>query len=264
MKKLTLTEKFERLETQTNGLYNRQGTKVPVVILADTSGSMNDENQNGKRKIDNLNEGIVEYFKNMLDDSSIQDHIDIAIIEFGYNEVELSVDFAHLKDQRVPVFKAGGGTPMCEAITLGLDILEMQLEIYQSTGIPFHPPHLIIMTDGMPSQSGKYDANNVAIPLEKTDQEFIRTKEVFDTFKEDYNLVSITVGIGDKIHTPYFLEQFASKPTNVLKLDDHNIVEFFKLLSRSTSILSRSLPSVGNVMEFEKVDSKGIVKAFNS
>ena len=264
MKKLTLTERFERIESQTAGLYERQGTKVHVVILADTSGSMKETNKNGKRKIDSLNEGLVEYFKNMLEDSTVQDHIDIAIIEFGYNEVNLSVDFAHLKQQQVPVFKAGGGTPMCEAITLGLDILESQLEIYQSTGIPFHPPHLIIMTDGIPSQSGKYDANNVAINLQPTDEEFIRTKELFDKFQTECNLVSISVGIGDDIETPFFLESFASKPSNVLKLDDHNIVEFFKLLSRSTSILSRSFPSVENAMEFEKVDSKGIVRAFNS
>lgn len=264
MKKLTLTERFERIEAQTEGLYERQGTKVPVVILADTSGSMNEVSKNGKRKIDSLNEGLVEYFKNMLDDSTVQDHIDIAIIEFGYNEVDLSVDFAHLKKQQVPVFRAGKGTPMCAAITLGLDILESQLEIYQSSGIPFHPPHLIIMTDGVPSQSGKYDENNVAINLSSTDEEFIRTKAIFEKFKEECNLVSISVGIGEEVKTPFFLEAFASKPSNVLKLDDTNIVEFFKLLSRSTAILSRSFPSVENAMEFEKVDSKGIVQAFNS
>jgi uncharacterized protein YegL len=264
MKKLTLTERFERIELQTEGLSTRQGTKVPVVILADTSGSMNNVNKNGKRKIDSLNEGLVEYFKNMLEDGTVQDHIDIAIIEFGYNEVELAVDFEHLKKQKVPVFRAGGGTPMCAAVTLGLDILEAQLEIYQSSGIPFHPPHLITMTDGIPSQSGKYDENNVAINLTQTDEEFIRTKEIFDKFKKDYNLVAISVGIGDDIGTPEFLEAFASKPSNVLKLDDHNIVEFFKLVSRSTAILSRSFPSVENAMDFDKVDSKGIVRLFNS
>lgn len=264
MKKLSLTEKFERLEEQRKNIAPRGGTKVPVVILADTSGSMNALNSNGKPNIESLNEGIEIYFQQMLDDSTVQDHIDIAIISFGDNEVQLAVDFAHIKNQSIPVFKASGGTPMCEAITLGLEILETQLGVYQDSGIPFHPPHLIIMTDGMPSQSGVYDVTNTAVPLGKTDSEFLNTKEVFNAFLKEYNLISITVAIGEEIHDPFFLEQFASKPTNVLKLDVVNIVEFFKLLSRSTSILSRSLPSADSGMEFEKVDSKGIVQVFNT
>lgn len=264
MKKLSLTEKFERLETQKEGLNNRKGIKLPVVILADTSGSMNDVNTNGKTRIDSLNEGIEVYFQQMLEDSDVQDHIDIAIISFGINDAELVVDFAHIKEQRVPVFKAAGGSPMCDAIYLALEIIETQLGVYQDSGIPFHPPHLIMMTDGIPTLTGKWDENGVAIELKQSDEEYIETHKHFQRFMNQHALVSITVGIGERVYNPYFLEKFASTPSNVLKLDDHNIVEFFKLLSRSTSILSRSVPTADLSMDFDKVDSKGIVKVFNS
>ncbi|WP_282141004.1 MULTISPECIES: vWA domain-containing protein [Cytobacillus] len=259
MAKMSLAEKYERSIKQGKSIEKRRGTKVPVVILVDTSGSMEDNNN-----INKLNEGLDVYFKQMLADSTVQDHIDIAIISFGYNEVQLAVDFAHIKEQRLPVFSAGGGTPMCEAITLGMDILEDQLSVYQEKGVPFHPPHMIIMTDGMPSLSGVYDSQNRAIELKENDDEFIRTHAAFRNFMDKYGLVSITIGVGEGIRNPFFLQQFASKPGNVLKLDDTNIVEFFKLLSKSTSVLSRSVPSASNSMEFEKADSRGVVSEWKS
>ena len=258
MVKMSLTEKYERIVEQGEKIKKRRGTKLPVVILVDTSGSMQENNN-----IHKLNEGLDIYFKQMLDDATVQDHIDIAIISFGYNEVQLAVDFAHIHEQRLPIFSAGGGTPMCEAIALGLSILEIQLGVYQDEGVSFHPPHLIIMTDGMPSQSGVYDSSNRAIELKSNDDEFIRTHELFQAFMKNYNLVSITVGVGEKIPNPFFLQKFASKPSNVLKLDEANIVEFFELLSKSTSVLSRSVPSSSNSMEFEKVDSKGVISEWS-
>lgn len=259
MGKMSLTEKYERTKDQSEKIKKRRGTKLPVVILVDTSGSMQ-ENDN----IHKLNEGLDIYFKQMLEDPTVQDHIDIAIISFGYNEVQLAVDFAHIREQRLPIFSAGGGTPMCEAIALGLDILEIQLGVYQDEGVSFHPPHLIIMTDGMPSQSGVYDSQKRAIELKPADEEFIRTHKLFQDFMKKYKLVSITVGVGDGISNPFYLQQFASKPSNVLKLDEANIVEFFELLSKSTSVLSRSVPNSNNSMEFEKVDSRGVVSEWKS
>lgn len=255
----SLAEKYENRLLQEGRIEKSRGAKVPVVILVDTSGSMNENNN-----INKLNEGLDVYFKQMKADPTVQDHIDIAIISFGYNEVQLAVNFAHIKDQRLPIFTAGGGTPMCEAITLGLDILEDQIEVYNDKGVPFHPPHMIIMTDGMPSLSGVYDSQNRAIELKPTDDEFIRTHATFSRFMDNYNLVSITIGVGERIPNPFFLQKFASKPENVLKLDERNIVEFFKLLSKSTSVLSRSVPSSSNSLDFEKADSRGVVSEWKA
>jgi len=249
-----LIEKFERLQAMKTSLESRRGTKLPICILVDTSGSMNEHDNIGK-----LNEGLATYFEQMLADSTAVDHIEIAIISFGHNDVSLDVDFEDIRKQKLPVFTAGSATPMCGAIMMGLDLLEERMNMYQKVGITSHPPHMIIMTDGMPSITGVVE-NGYAVHLPKDHPEFLNTLSKFNYYKDNYNLVSITVAVGDGVQDPFFLQKFASKPTNVLKMDDTNIVEFFKLLSKSTSVLSRSVPNPNNSIEFEKTDD--IIKAF--
>lgn len=136
--------------------------------------------------------------------------------------------------------------------------------IYSSQGIVSHPPHLIIMTDGEPTLSNRVDEDGYGIPLQKTDKEFLDTLEKFNEFKAEQGLVSISIGVGDGIQNSFFLEQFASVPQNVLKMaDQDNIVEFFKLLSRSTSVLTRAIPNPESRLDLVNDDSKGVVSPWN-
>lgn len=246
--------KLEKINMKKKGLQNRLGAKLPLCILVDTSGSMKKNNN-----IDKLNEGLNIYRQQMLLDKVACDHIEIALISFGNGGTNLAVDFEDIKDQKFPVFTADEGTPMCEAINLGLDTLEEQMKIYAEEGISNHPPHLIIMTDGYPTASGQYDSEGYAIPLEKDSLELKRTLVKFEKFKAEYNLVSI--GVGVELDDRYYLDLFASSPENVLKMgDEENIVEFFKLLSKSSSVLSRAVPNPNNKIELKKQDDQGLFK----
>ncbi|MCP8970629.1 vWA domain-containing protein [Ectobacillus ponti] len=256
---MSLMQKLERIQKKKTNLRDRLGAKLPICILVDTSSSMNAHDN-----ITRLNEGLGIYRQQLLDDPKTCDHIEIAIVEFGNGDTRLAVDFADLREQHFPVFYADGITPLCEAIEKGIEALDEQLSIYSSEGIICHPPHMIIMTDGDPTLSDRVDEEGYGIPLQNTDQEFLDTFKKFNRFKEDKGLVSITISIGDNIENSFFLEQFASSPENVLKMaDKENIVEFFKLLSRSTSVLTRGVPNPGNKLDLVSDDSKGVVSPWN-
>ncbi|MEK3935678.1 hypothetical protein MKY41_10175 [Sporosarcina sp. FSL W7-1349] len=254
-----LMKTIERIKKKSESLSSRKGTKLPICILVDTSSSMN-TNEN----ITRLNEGLTIYRQQLLEDPKTCDHIEVAIVEFGNGGTRLAVDFEDLREQRFPVFSAAGITPLCEAIKKGISALEEQMGIYSSQGIVSHPPHLIIMTDGEPTLSNRVDEDGYGIPLQKTDKEFLDTLEKFNEFKAEQGLVSISIGVGDGIQNSFFLEQFASVPQNVLKMaDQDNIVEFFKLLSRSTSVLTRAIPNPESRLDLVNDDSKGVVSPWN-
>lgn len=254
-----LMKSIERIKKKNESLASRKGTKLPICILVDTSSSMK-ENDN----ITRLNEGLTIYRQQLLDDPKTCDHIEIAIVEFGNRGTRLAVDFEDLREQRFPVFSAAGITPLCEAIEKGIAALTEQLNIYSSQGIVSHPPHMIIMTDGEPTLSNQVDEEGYGIYLQLSDQEFKDTLAKFSKFKAEQGLVSIAIGVGDGITDSFFLEQFASSPENVLKMaDQDNIVEFFKLLSRSTSVLTRAVPNPESKLDLVNDDSKGVVSPWN-
>ncbi|MFS0576648.1 hypothetical protein AB1K83_13500 [Sporosarcina sp. 179-K 3D1 HS] len=254
-----LMKTIERIKKKNESLAARKGTKLPICILVDTSASMKDNDN-----ITRLNEGLSIYREEMLKDPKTCDHIEVAIVEFGNRGTRLAVDFEDLREQRFPVFTAAGITPLCDAIEKGISALEEQLGIYSSQGIYFHPPHMIIMTDGEPTLSNQVDEEGYGIYLRSTDQEFKDTLKRFNKFKAEQGLVSITIGVGEGITDSFFLEQFASSPGNVLKMaDQDNIVEFFKLLSRSTSVLTRAVPNPESRLDLVNDDSRGVVSPWN-
>ena len=261
---MSLMAKLERMNEKGVNLQNRRGAKLPVCILVDTSHSMNYD-----EKIVRLNEGLSIYRQQLLEDGTTRDHIEIAIVEFGKNDVHLAMDFDYLVDQSFPVFTAGGVTPLCSAVQVGLDALEEQLDVYAEQGIISHPPHLIIMTDGEPTSETQYekqaDGTYTGVELKASEPEFIEALERFKQFKDTHGLVSISIGIGNDIKNAYFLEQFATTPTNVLRMNDQrNIVELFKLLSRTTSILTRGVPNPERKLDLISQDNLGIVEPWKN
>jgi len=241
----SLIERLQRKKAKSVSLENRRGHKLPFCLLVDTSGSMEHNDNIGK-----LNSGIRSFFNELLADSAVRDHIEVSIVSFGKDGIRVELDFDDIANQQVPTFKQGGSTPLCPAVMTAIDLLEDQIDLYNTKGIISHPPVLVIMTDGEPTTL-EYDANGVPIRLTPEMDDFKKAKAKFDRFKSLTKMTSYSIGVGDEIENPFFLEQFAGSPDHVRKLDDANIVAFFQMLSRSASVLSKSVPKQGGSLEVE-------------
>ena len=85
---------------------------LPIIILADTSGSMGSEG-----KIDNLNQAIREMLDSFANEDDLRAEINVAIITFG-GTVGLHTDFMPASKAKLQwhEMSANGGTPMGGAI----------------------------------------------------------------------------------------------------------------------------------------------------
>ncbi|MFE3890660.1 hypothetical protein ACFX4Y_13580 [Priestia sp. YIM B13446] len=247
-KSVDFLERLHRKRMKSIGIDNRKGNKLPLTILVDTSGTMSYNNN-----IDKLNKGLQDFHQALLSDEKVCDHVDVSVISFGKGGVNLEVDFDDIRKQTFPVFEAGDNTPLCPAINLAIDNIEDQIDIYQDKSIVSHPPVMVIMTDGEPSTMD-YDKEGYPIPLTKKHKEYIQAKSKFDRFVNITNMNVYTIAMGDHIKDTYFLERFSTGRANVKKLEDTNILEFFKVLSQSVTALTKSVPNQKSMLHMEEVN----------
>jgi uncharacterized protein YegL len=120
---------------------------LPVIILADTSGSMLDDG-----KIGALNESIKEMISTFAEEGRRQAEIQLALITFGGSSA--AVHQALTPAHEMTVFKpmvASGPTPMGGAFELVTALLEDQ-ELIPSRA---YRPALILLSDGYPTDDWK-------------------------------------------------------------------------------------------------------------
>lgn len=200
--------------------------RIPVCLCLDTSGSMR-----GK-PIEELNAGIKLFYEALKEDEVACYSAEVCIVTFGNKEqplVRCIADFSGVsKTKKVPELVAGGETPMGDAVNLALDLLEKRKAEYQSSGIEYYQPWLVIMTDGRPGG----DSNPNALQAAQN-----RVSQMVNNRK----LVVMPVWIGkesvaDGIET---LAKFSPK-NSPAKLAGLKFKEFFKWLSSSVSGISQS------------------------
>lgn len=120
-----------------------QPRPLPVIVLADVSGSMS---ENGK--IDALNEALKSMILSFANESRLRAEIQVGLITFGgvAAREHLPVVAANRIDG-VEAFKASGGTPMGSAFDLALKLLEDTEKIPSRA----YRPVLVLVSDGAPT-----------------------------------------------------------------------------------------------------------------
>ncbi|GAC1393160.1 MAG: VWA domain-containing protein [Ktedonobacteraceae bacterium] len=187
--------------------------RCPCVLLLDTSYSM------AGPPINALNQGLQTFQSEISQDALAKRRVEVAIITFGNQGVQLVQDFVTAGQFQPPHLTAGGGTPMGEAINLGIDILRNRKTSYQNNGIDYYRPWIFIITDGAPTDQWQVAAQRV------------RSEEDAKAF--------LIFPIGVAGADMNMLSQLSTQRPP-LWLKELQFVEFFKWLSKSQKIQSAS------------------------
>lgn len=114
---------------------------LPVILLADISGSMSIEG-----KIDALNQAIREMLVTFSISDDLRAEIHVGIITFG-GEARIHVPLQPASSVKWTDLAANGGTPMGQAMTMAADLIEDREQI---PGRAYRPT-VVLISDGQPT-----------------------------------------------------------------------------------------------------------------
>lgn len=245
-----------------NDLENNPTPRVPVCLCLDTSGSMgrivrgktqstgrtiykDGQTWNivtgGVSAIDDLNEGINQFFEAIRTDEVAVYSAEICVITFGGKKAELISRFATV-DQQDTSFSlvADGDTYMGEAVNMALDCLEKRKQAYKDKGIDYFQPWLVIMTDGTPNGSKS-----------ELDTAISRVQRMVN----DRKLTVFPLGVGPEADMST-LAKFSPK-RSPLKIKETKYKEFFEWLSQSVVTTSQSMPGEAQTLDVAGIQGWG-------
>lgn len=189
--------------------------KCLCVLVLDVSGSMAGD------PILELNEGLRAFREAVMQDFIAAQRLEVAIFTFG-GEVRCLQEPSLIDGLAMPVLHASGSTPMADAMRKALFYVEERKKYYRATGQTYYRPIVVLMTDGEPDS----DQDMTGAARE------IREGDAANKF------ILFSVGVAGYNHA----KLAALAPTNrpPLPLKGLQFSEFFKWLSRSVQIVSRS------------------------
>lgn len=207
-----------------NDLIDNPTPRCPCLLVLDTSGSMSGA------PIQQLNAGVKQFIRALQDDDTAKHSVEVAIMVAGemVEEVMPFTTASHI--EQTITFEACGLTPLGEAVSRGLDMLEQRKAEYQQTGTSYYQPWLVVISDGAPTDDWLPAA--------------ARAKSLADNRK----LISLPVGVDSADMD--ILGEFSNRPA--LKLNGLKFAQFFQWLSASMSRVSNL--NVGDQVGLPPVD----------
>lgn len=124
--------------------------RCPCVLLLDVSGSMNG------RPLDELNAGLTTFRDELSADELAMKRVEVGIVTFG--PVKVEAPFTSASAFYPPILQSQGATPMGEAITQALSMVDDRKQDYRSNGISHYRPWVLLITDGAPTDSWQASA----------------------------------------------------------------------------------------------------------
>ncbi len=144
---------FDQVPFDVSEFVENPEPRCPCLLLLDSSTSMSGQ------PIDQLNGGLQGFATELLSDGLAAKRVEVAVVSFG--PVEIKNDFESALSFSPPVLSASGATPMGEAITTGLEIVERRKSLYRSQGISYYRPWIFLITDGEPTDDWRDAAARV-------------------------------------------------------------------------------------------------------
>lgn len=211
--------------------------KSLCVLLLDASHSMDGE------KLRTLQVGIESFHKEISEDPTSQNRLEVAIITYG-STVKVVQQPALVDDFEMPKLQLMGATSMGSAIDEAINLVDARKSWYKMTGQPYYRPWIINITDGEPT-----DIPSLA-----------RKGTEIRNHVDSKNFFFFNVGVQEANMST--LEKLSSPQMPPAKLEGLKFAEFFQWLSASIQIVSAStdngsdtvaLPSPANWMEGFKI-----------
>jgi uncharacterized protein YegL len=145
---------FDQVPFDASEFVDNPEPRCPCLLLLDTSHSMTGQ------PIDELNAGLETFASQLTSDRLAAKRVEVAVLSFG--PVRLQTDFTTAENFTPPVLRANGATPMGEAISTGLDLIERRKQLYREQGISYYRPWVFLITDGEPTDDWRDAAARVS------------------------------------------------------------------------------------------------------
>jgi len=188
--------------------------KCLCVLVLDVSGSMSGE------PINELNKGLQQFQKAVLDDFTASQRLEVSIVTFG-SSVNCILEPSMVDSFQMPELKVGGTTKLVDGVRLAIDWIENRKKWYKETGQNYYRPMIVLITDGEPDRGQDIEGLSAEV------SENIKNKKF------------IFYSIGVKGYNHDKLTKICSTPSP-LPLDGYNFRKFFEWLSNSIGIISNS------------------------
>ena len=134
-----------------NDLIIQNARPLPVIILADISGSMASDN-----KIGILNNAMREMIDSLKDENSLRAEIYFSVITFG-GDVKPHINFTKADEINWIDLTANGMTPMGKAFEITKTLLENKTIIPSRS----YAPTLVLLSDGIPTDDWEGKLNQL-------------------------------------------------------------------------------------------------------
>ena len=127
---------------------------LPVVLLLDTSSSMNAGGE--QSKITELDSAVRDMIKDFANEEQLETEIQVSVITFGYNGVQLALPYTNASKVEMKKLEAQGNTPMGMALRMAKDMIEDK----ETTPSRAYRPLVILCSDGAPNDDWEDPMDN--------------------------------------------------------------------------------------------------------
>lgn len=201
---------------------NTQQPHCATVLLLDTSHSMS---QDGR--IDQLNEGISLFHREVCEDELARKRVDLATVTFG-ERVEIQQPFTPIEQFSPPVLSARGRTPMGAAIRQAIEMIEERKVHYKTLGVDYYRPWIFMLTDGEPTD------------MREGSEAWNETVAQIHGGERDSKFLFFAVGVGEA--NMDILAGLSPPSRPPLLLMENRFRSMFQWLSKSQTRVSSSRP----------------------
>ena len=199
------------------GGISRQARKMPLLILADTSGSM------GGAKIASLNQALLELVQELRADEMTSETVVLSLIGFSNSVQEVCI-LEPVRNVNIPPLTASGSTAMGQAFRVALPHLSDRSRLPASCATPT----IALCSDGQPNDEWRQ-------PLEELKRHPLVSRAA-----------RVALAIGDDADTGVLAQFIGNPELPVLRADEATKIQsFFRWVTLQTK--SRSVGSHGTL-----------------
>ena len=189
--------------------------KCACMLVLDVSGSMAGE------PIALLSAGLAAFRDEVIADFTAAQRLEVGIITFS-STVTVERPFALLDGTGLPQLNSSGTTKLVDGVRKAAEEIEARKSFYKSTGQNYYRPIMVLMTDGAPDADQDVAALSAEVRAAVAQRKYLFW------------------AVGTKGYRHDLLAQIAPPETPPLALEGLKYAEFFKWLSNSISIVTKS------------------------